>query len=105
MSRVSRPAAATSTAERIEIVPIRRQHIAGFHAAVDAIAKERRYLAMLEAPSLTHTRRRVLDSLRSGAVHVVAVVDDEIVGPCATARCSAWGLSRHFGAWASAVAC
>jgi ribosomal protein S18 acetylase RimI-like enzyme len=82
MSRVSRPAAATSTAERIEIVPIRRQHIAGFHAAVDAIAKERRYLAMLEAPSLTHTRRRVLDSLRSGAVHVVAVVDDEVVGWC-----------------------
>jgi ribosomal protein S18 acetylase RimI-like enzyme len=82
MSSVSRPTAATSATERIEIVPIRRQHIAGFHAAVDAIAKERRYLAMLEAPSFTRTRRLVLDSLRAGAVHVVAVMDDEVVGWC-----------------------
>ncbi len=63
-------------------MPIGRQHLAGFHAALDGIAKERRYLAMLEAPSFTRTRRFVLDSLRAGAVHVVAVADDEVIGWC-----------------------
>ena len=82
MSSVSWPTAAKSTAENLEIVPIGRQHIAGYHAALDGIAKERRYLAMLEAPSFLRTRRFVLDSLRAGAVHVVAVADDGVVGWC-----------------------
>jgi ribosomal protein S18 acetylase RimI-like enzyme len=82
MSSVSWPTAATSTAAGIEIVPIGRQHIAGFHAALDCVAKERRYLAMLEAPSFWRTRRFVLASLQAGAVHVVAVADDRVVGWC-----------------------
>ena len=82
MSSVSRPAAATSTVENLEIVPIGRQHIAGYRSALDGIAKERRYLAMLEAPSFRRTRRFVLDSLRTGAVHVVAVADGGVVGWC-----------------------
>ena len=82
MSSESWSAAATCAAANIEIVPIGRAHLAGFHAAVDKIAKERRYLAMLEAPSFTRTRRVVLDSLKAGAVHVVAVVDGEVIGWC-----------------------
>jgi len=82
MSSAFQPAAATSSAASIEIMPIGRQHIAGFHAAVDRVAKERRYLAMLEAPSLTRTRRFVLDSLKAGAVHRVAVADGDVVGWC-----------------------
>jgi len=82
MSSVSWPTAAPSSPANLEIVPIRREHLAGFHTALDAIAKERRYLAMLEAPSFTRTRRFVLDSLRAGAVHVVAVADGEVLGWC-----------------------
>lgn len=82
MSSVSWPAAATSNVAEIEVVPIGRQHIAGFHAALDCVAKERRYLAMLEAPSFWRTRRLVLASLQAGAVHVVAVTDDEVIGWC-----------------------
>ena len=82
MSSVSWPTAAKSPTKYLEIVPIGRQHIAGYHAALDDIAKERRYLAMLEAPSFQRTRRFVLDSLRAGAVHVVAVVDDGVIGWC-----------------------
>jgi ribosomal protein S18 acetylase RimI-like enzyme len=82
MSSVSGPTAAASTAASIAIVPIGRQHIAGFHAALDDVAKERRYLAMLEAPSFWRTRRLVLDTLRAGAVHVVAVANDGVVGWC-----------------------
>jgi len=64
------------------IVPIAREHIEGFHAALDEIAREGRYLALLEAPSLAQTRRFVLDSMRNGAVHLVALVDQQVVGWC-----------------------
>ena len=57
----------------IQIVPIGRRHVAGFHVAVDSVARERRYLAMLQAPTFARTRRFVFDSLKGGAVHVVAV--------------------------------
>jgi ribosomal protein S18 acetylase RimI-like enzyme len=82
MSSAPRPAATRSSPANLQIVPIGRAHLAGFHATVDSVAKERRYLAMLEAPSFTRTRRLVLDSLRAGAVHVVAVTGDEVIGWC-----------------------
>jgi ribosomal protein S18 acetylase RimI-like enzyme len=82
MSSASWPAAAHFSPATLEIEPIGRAHLAGFHAAVDSVAKERRYLAMLEAPSFTRTRRLVLDSLKAGAAHVVAVADGEVIGWC-----------------------
>jgi RimJ/RimL family protein N-acetyltransferase len=67
----------------VRIVPIARHHLAGFHSALDRVAREGRHLAMLEAPSFVRTRRFVLDSLRAGAIHVVAVAGyDEVVGWC-----------------------
>jgi ribosomal protein S18 acetylase RimI-like enzyme len=65
-----------------QIVPLGRQHLAGFHQAVDRVAREGRYLAMLEAPPFARTRRLVLDSLKDGGVHLVALVDQEVVGWC-----------------------
>jgi ribosomal protein S18 acetylase RimI-like enzyme len=82
MSSAPRAAATPSSPANLQILPIGRAHLAGFHAAVDSVAKERRYLAMLEAPSFTRTRRLVLDSLRAGAVHMVAVAGDEVIGWC-----------------------
>jgi len=82
MSRVFRSLAAASAPESVEIVPIGRQHMVGFHAALDSVAKERRYLALLEAPAFARTRRFVLNSLQDGAVHMVAVADDTVVGWC-----------------------
>ncbi len=64
------------------IVPIGKEHLRGFHAALDRIAREGRYLAMLQAPPLVRTRRFVLDSLRQGAVHVVALAGRDVVGWC-----------------------
>ena len=37
---------------------------------------------MLEAPPFARTRRVVLDSLRDGGVHLVALADGEVVGWC-----------------------
>lgn len=64
------------------IVPLATRHVAGFRAALDAVAQERRYLAMLEAPPIARVRRFVLDSLREGATHFVALDGDAVVGWC-----------------------
>jgi ribosomal protein S18 acetylase RimI-like enzyme len=81
MATIALPPAPRATVLR-RIVPIGREHLPGFHAALDRIAREGRYLAILEAPSFTRTRRFVLDSLRDGAIHVVALAGDEVVGWC-----------------------
>src|SRR4051794_16576779 len=64
------------------IQPIGRRHIPGFQAALDSVAREGAFLAILAAPSLTRTRRVVLDSLEEGAVHVVALAGEQVVGWC-----------------------
>jgi len=66
----------------IEIVPMQRRHIAGFREVLDAVARERRYLAFLEAPPLARVRRFVLGNLKSGAPQFVAVDDGRVVGWC-----------------------
>ena len=40
----------------VRIVPTAEFHIPGLHAALDEVAKERRYLAFLGAPPLAATR-------------------------------------------------
>ena len=77
------------------IVPIGREHLAGFHEALDRIARESRYLAMLQAPSFARTRRFVLDSLRDGAIHLVALADDETVVGWCDLRPKAAATLRH----------
>ncbi len=66
----------------VEIVPIERRHIAGFREVLDEVARERRWIAFLEAPPLDRVRRLVLGNLRGGAVQYVAVDGDRVVGWC-----------------------
>ncbi len=66
----------------VEIVPIERRHVAGFREVLDGVARERHYLAFLEAPPLTQVRRFVLNNLRSGAAAFVAVDAGQVVGWC-----------------------
>jgi len=66
----------------VEIVPIERQHVAGFREVLDGVARERRYLAFLEAPSPGRVRSFVLSHLRNGTPHFVAVEDGRVVGWC-----------------------
>ena len=63
-----------------QIVPITEQHISGFRAAVDAVARERRYLAFLEAPPLENVTRFVLNE--HGSPQFVVVSADTVVGWC-----------------------
>ena len=66
----------------VEIVPIERRHIAGFRDVLDGVARERRWLAFLEAPPLPRIRSFVLNGLRTGMTQFVAVDDGRVVGWC-----------------------
>lgn len=66
----------------IEIVPIRAEHVEGYHAALDAVARERRYLAFLEAPSLDATRAFVSLVLTGQLIQHVAIDAGRVVGWC-----------------------
>jgi ribosomal protein S18 acetylase RimI-like enzyme len=69
--------------DTVEIVPIAQDHIGGFHRALDIVARERRYLAFLEAPPLEATRTFVLDNIKRGHPQFVAVsANSEVVGWC-----------------------
>jgi RimJ/RimL family protein N-acetyltransferase len=69
-------------AEMIEIVPIAPAHIESFHRTLDFVARERRYLALLEAPPLESMRGFVADIIRKGHPQFVAVSEGEVVGWC-----------------------
>jgi RimJ/RimL family protein N-acetyltransferase len=64
------------------IVPIAEEHIEGFRAAVDSVARERRYLAMVQAPPLGDVRDFVLGNIAADVPHFVAIAGGEIVGWC-----------------------
>ena len=66
----------------VRILPIEKRHVAGFRDALDAVARERRWLAMTEAPATAEVRRFVLANLRNGAPQFVALDDDRVVGWC-----------------------
>jgi RimJ/RimL family protein N-acetyltransferase len=69
-------------AMQVDIVPIEESHIGGFHRALDFFARERRYLAFLEAPPPESTRAFVLDNIKRGHPQFVALSAGELVGWC-----------------------
>jgi ribosomal protein S18 acetylase RimI-like enzyme len=66
----------------VEIVPISQDHIEGFHRALDFVARERRYLAFLEAPPPESTRAFVLNNITEGYPQLVVLSEGEVVGWC-----------------------
>jgi ribosomal protein S18 acetylase RimI-like enzyme len=71
-----------SLAAGATIVPLGDEHIAGFRDAVDRVAREQRYLAMLEAPPLEDCRAYVLDMRRRGFPQYAAICERRLVGWC-----------------------
>jgi GNAT superfamily N-acetyltransferase len=66
----------------VEIVPITQDHIESFHRALDFVARERRYLAFLEASPFESTRAFVLDNISHGYSQRVAVSAGQVAGWC-----------------------
>jgi ribosomal protein S18 acetylase RimI-like enzyme len=66
----------------IDIVPIREDLIEGFHAALDAVCRERIYLAFLEAPPIEETRAFLRTNMAKGTPQLLATSADRVVGWC-----------------------
>jgi ribosomal protein S18 acetylase RimI-like enzyme len=64
------------------IVPIAQEHIDGFRAAVDSVARERRYLALLEAPAEADVKKYVRGNIAERVPHFVAIADGKVIGWC-----------------------
>lgn len=66
----------------IEVRAIERGDAAGFRECLDVVARERRYLAMVEALPLARVEAFVADNVDQGAAQFVAVDAGRIVGWC-----------------------
>lgn len=85
---------------RLSIVPIAPHHAAGFHACLDVVAREQRYLAQLEAPALARVEAFVQENVANDAAQFVALDDGRVVGwadvlpewPVALAHCGSLGM-------------
>src|SRR5271165_543985 len=65
-----------------QIVPIAEAHIGGFRDAVDVVARERKYLAFLEAPPLEDVTRFVVNNIERGFPQFIVSSGDTVVGWC-----------------------
>lgn len=83
--------------DSIRIVETTDDLVARYHAAVDAVARERRFLAFLEAPPVASSKEFVHNVLAGGGVHLVAIdSDDQVVAWCDVLRNPLEGF-RHSG--------
>ena len=62
------------------ILRIAEEHIEGFRAAVDVVARERKYLSFLEAQSLEAMTAFVRNNIERGHPQFVAVSDGRVIG-------------------------
>jgi len=82
----------------VRIVPSEPRHMESFRATLDAVARERRYLIIVEGPPLQRLQKFVADNLQRGGVQFFAVDDQErVVGWCDVNRHQVEGY-RHAGA-------
>jgi ribosomal protein S18 acetylase RimI-like enzyme len=66
----------------VAILPIAEAHAEGFHACLDAVAREKKYLAQVEAPPLERAQGFVRESVATDAAQFVAVDGPLVVGWC-----------------------
>ncbi len=67
---------------KYNIVPITLAHLEGFRAAVDSVAREKKYLSFLEGPPFAMSKTFVEENIKENWPHVVAIVDNNVVGWC-----------------------
>jgi ribosomal protein S18 acetylase RimI-like enzyme len=80
----------------IEIFAIAEEYIEGFRRCLDAVARERRYLALVQAPPLESAREVVLSNIANGVPQLVAVRGSEVIGWC-DIRPQEWDGFSHCG--------
>ena len=76
----------------LPIVPVKEEYASSFRACLDAVAREKRFLAQTEALPLEQIQAFVRDSVRNDAVQFFALDGDRVIG---------W--ADVFPSWAHAV--
>lgn len=66
----------------IIVEPMRPELIESFHEALDSVARERRYLSLLQASPLEAVRTFVMGLMDNGNPQFVALVGERVVGWC-----------------------
>jgi RimJ/RimL family protein N-acetyltransferase len=66
----------------IAISRMTADHVEGYHVVLDIVARENRFLALLEAPSLLRTAEFVLECSQNGDPQFVALDAGKVVGWC-----------------------
>lgn len=83
--------------EEIRIVPAGDEHVEGFARALDIVARERRWIGMLEGPEVEMWRGFVREMHDTGGIVLVAVdASGAVVGWCDVQRRRQEGF-RHVG--------
>ena len=80
----------------ISIRPITPADAAQFHAVLDAVARERRFLRLTQAPPVEGSRDFIAANIASGNPQYVALDGDRVVGWCDICRSDEPG-SEHCG--------
>lgn len=65
-----------------KIAPITEEYIEQFREAVGSVARERKYLAFLDSPSLEMSQEFVKSNLKNNMPHFIAISNDKVVGWC-----------------------
>ena len=71
-----------ATVQHIKVLPIAEEYIEGFHRCLDSVARERRYLAFVQAPPLDSARKFVLSNIAENVPQLVALSGNDVVGWC-----------------------
>jgi ribosomal protein S18 acetylase RimI-like enzyme len=79
-----------------QIRPIQLTEADAFNAALGSVARERRFLRLIDAPSLESTRQFVASNIERGNPQVIALLAGEVVGWCDICRSTDRG-SEHVG--------
>ena len=77
---------------KIAIIPIAETHAESFRACLDAVAREKKYLAQIEALPLERIQSFVRESVENDAAQFVALDGPRVIGWC-----------DIFPAWAHAI--
>ena len=71
-----------ASVQNIKIVLIAEEYIEGFHRCLDSVARERRYLAFVQAPPFESAREFVLSNIANNVPQFVALSGNDVVGWC-----------------------
>ena len=66
----------------VRIEPMMLDHVEGYRRALDVVARERKYLTMLEAQPESDTLHFVKSNLENGNPMMVALAGDKVIGWC-----------------------